>query len=55
MKELSIKEEKSYYGGGGITAAIISALARGINTVTDIGRYLGSSIKRFFDKDMCKY
>ena len=55
MRELSIKEEKEYYAGGRISAAFISAISKGFNSILDVGRYLGSSIRRFFDKNLCDY
>ena len=55
MKELTIKEEKSLYGGGGISASLINALSKGVNSIIDIGRYLGSSLRRIFDKNFCDY
>lgn len=55
MKELTIKEEKMYYAGGGMSSALINALSKGISTFTDIGRYLGSSIRRFFNNNLCDY
>ena len=53
MKELSIKEEKTYYGGGGITASLVDALSRGFNVILDAGRYLGSALRRIFSHNMC--
>jgi len=52
MKELSIKEEKTYYAGG-ITASFFNALVNGFNAILDAGRYLGSSIRRIFTGNMC--
>lgn len=54
MKQLTSKEAKQYYGGGGISAAFISALTRGFNIFTDLGRYLGSSIRKIFTHDLCR-
>jgi len=55
MKELTIKEEKNYYGGGGISSAILNALSKSINVFTDLGRYLGSSLRRIFSNNLCDY
>ncbi len=55
MKELSIKEKKKYYGGGGITSTFINAISKGINTFVDIGRYFGSAIRRIFNNSLCEY
>lgn len=54
MKELN-KEEMQMVYGGSISASWISAVFRGINGVTDLGRYLGSSIRRFVDRNLCSY
>ena len=55
MKELTIKEEKNYYGGGGISSTILNALSKSINVFTDLGRYLGSSLRRIFSNNLCDY
>ena len=55
MKELTIKEEKKYYGGGGITSAFINAVSKGVNTIVDIGRYFGSAIRRIFNNNLCDF
>lgn len=55
MKELSIKETKTLYGGGEISAALFNALSRGVNVFTDLGRYFGSSIRRIFSNNLCDY
>ena len=55
MRELSIKEEKNYYGGGGISSTLLNALSKSVNVFTDIGRYLGSSLRRIFSNNLCDY
>ena len=55
MKELTKEESKMYYGGGGLTSTLINALSKGISTFTDIGRYFGSSLRRFFNNNLCDY
>jgi hypothetical protein len=54
MRELRIKETKNLYAGG-ISAAMIGYLLRGFNLFTDLGRYLGSSIRRIYDNNLCDY
>lgn len=54
MKELSTKEEKSIYCGGGITATLINAFSKGINVFTDLGRYFGSSLRKIFTGNLCE-
>jgi len=54
MKELNISKQKSLYGGN-ITATIYNGIVKGLTIFTDIGRYLGSSIRRIFDGNPCDY
>ena len=50
-------EEKELYNinGGGITinATLINAFARAISTVLDLGRTVGSAIRRLYSKNYC--
>ena len=55
MKELNKKEIQKMYGGAGITASLISALTKGFNIFSDLGRYLGSSIRRIFSHSYCDF
>ncbi len=55
MKELTKKEEMKMYGGGGISSALLNALSKGVNVFTDLGRYLGSSLRRIFSNNLCDY
>lgn len=54
MKELTTKETKYMYAGG-ISAAMFSFILKGFNVFTDLGRYLGSSIRRIYDHNLCDY
>lgn len=54
MKELTTKETKSMYAGG-FSAAMAGYLIKGLNFFTDLGRYLGSSIRRIYDNNLCDY
>lgn len=40
--------------GGGITATFVSATAKLVNTVYDIGRAFGSAIRRITSGNICK-
>ncbi|MBR1718397.1 MAG: hypothetical protein IJ715_03920 [Bacilli bacterium] len=40
--------------GGSITATFISAIARCINSISDLGRSLGSSIRRIQTGSYCR-
>ena len=43
------------YGGSSLTAnaTLINTIIRGISTMLDIGKIVGSSIRRFIDDDKC--
>lgn len=55
MKELKKKETELIFGGAGITASLINALSKGFNFFSDLGRYLGSSIRRIFNNSYCDF
>ena len=40
-------------GGISITGSLISAIHRGISTIMDVGRSLGSAIRRAISGSMC--
>ena len=54
MKELKVSETKKLYAGG-ISATMLGYIIRGFNMFTDLGRYLGSSIRRIYDNNLCEY
>ena len=45
---------KKYYGGLSINASVLNALARGITTILELGRSLGTALKRSISGSMCK-
>lgn len=47
------EEEMKNIVGGAITASWISALAKGINSILDLGRSLGSAIRRIQTGKLC--
>lgn len=49
---LNNKELKNIEGGG-ITASWISAIAKSINSILDLGRSLGSAIRRIQTGRLC--
>ena len=53
MRELNNKELMNIEGGASLTAAFLNAAARTIETVMDIGRSLGSAIRRAFSGKVC--
>ncbi len=53
MKELSKQELLCVYGGTSFTGTLMSALARGIDSIMDIGRSLGTAIRRMQGNRLC--
>lgn len=39
--------------GGTVTATLINSIARGITTIADLGRSLGSAIRRIVSHKIC--
>lgn len=52
MKELDRKELLSIEGGA-ISGTLISSITRGINTLLDLGRSLGTAIRRIGSGNVC--
>ncbi len=52
-----MKLEKEYLikiqGGGILSGAVISALLKSVGTILDLGRSLGSAIRRISAKNVC--
>lgn len=48
-------EEKDLYEikGGGVSATLLNSVARIISTVLELGRTVGSSIRRIYSKNYC--
>ena len=55
IMKLKNNELKMIKAGAGITAALVNAIMSGINSFLDIGRYLGSSIRRITSKNNCQF
>ena len=53
MKKINNEQMKKVTGGFNITASFITALVRGINSVMDVGRSLGTSIRRATSGKFC--
>ncbi len=51
--KLSNTELKNIKAGATISATLINSLIKGINSFLDIGRYLGSSIRRMVSGNTC--
>ena len=52
--KLSKEELKSIYGGD-ISGSMLSSMVRGITILLELGRSLGSSLRRVLDGNMCSY
>ena len=50
---LNKQELLAITGGGTITSSMLNAIARGISTITDLGRALGSAIRRMVSGKIC--
>ena len=50
--KLTEQQMKSIYGGS-ITGAMINSLVRGINALLDLGRSLGTAIRRISGNSIC--
>ena len=53
MRELNNEELMSIEGGAGFTAALLNAASRAISTLMELGRNLGSAIRRTINGSVC--
>lgn len=54
MQELNKEELLNIDGGASsINGTLINSLARGVNTFLDLGRSLGTAIRRIHDGNIC--
>lgn len=53
MKELNKNELLSVDGGVNITGTFITSLTKGVNALLDLGRSLGTAIRRIGSKSVC--
>ncbi len=49
LKEIELYEIK----GGAVSATLLNSMARIISTVLELGRTVGSSIRRIYSKNYC--
>lgn len=49
------KEEQLNIYGGSVSSTMVNAIVKGINILIELGRSLGSSIRRISDNNMCSY
>ena len=47
------KEELLKVTGGALTATLINAISKGLTTISDLGRSLGSAIRRIVSGKIC--
>lgn len=52
MRKLN-KEELLNISGGGISASLLNAISRAVSTLMDLGRSLGTSIRRSISGKVC--
>ena len=55
MNYLTNEQLEGIKGGVNITGTFINALVRGIDVLLDLGRSLGSAIRRSRDNTLCPY
>lgn len=53
MKKISNEELQTIMGGIDFTGAMISSLVRGIKTLLDFGRSIGTAIRRVSENKLC--
>ena len=53
MIKLTKKEMLNLYGGASITGAFLSSIIKGINIILELGRSLGSAIRRGSGGKLC--
>jgi len=47
------KEELLEVSGGAVTASLINSIARGVTVLLELGRAIGSAIRRISSKTVC--
>lgn len=52
--KLTKKEQLKTYGGS-VSSTMVNALVKGISLLIDLGRSLGSTIRRASENNMCSY
>ncbi len=54
MREINIKDLSLIEGGMNVSGTLINALTSGIKIILEVGRCLGSVIRRGSNGDVCK-
>ena len=55
MSELTKEEAVQIYGGVNLSGTIVTAFLKGIDIILELGRNLGSAIRRIQDHNVCPY
>jgi len=55
MVELNNQELMNIEGGAGLTATFLNAISRTISTLMEVGRNLGSAIRRTISGNICTF
>ncbi len=55
MKKLNIEEMQKVEGGTSISAAIVGAVSKVIETIYNLGDALGSTIRRLIENNKCEF
>ena len=55
MTELNNKKLLVIIGGANFTGSLVSALTKGINTILDLGKTLGSAVRRIVNGQICSF
>lgn len=55
MIKLDRNEMLQINAGSTISGTLVNAIWTGAKVFVDIGRYAGSAIRRFVDKNLCRY
>lgn len=54
MKKLTEKEMKKVKAGS-ISGTLWNAIVKGFSSISDLGRYAGSAIRRLVSRDLCGF
>ncbi len=55
MSELTKEEAVRIYGGVNLSGTIVNAFLKGVDLILELGRSLGSAIRRIQDHNVCPY
>lgn len=55
MKKLTRQQLANIHGGVNISGTLINAIIKGINSFLDLGRSIGTAIRRVSTGNLCKF